>query len=70
MKWNLKVTQVHTGYYTIENDNFIEAEKVARATLADDIANESVGSTTVEVRELDDMEVSFVAHKPVVKVET
>ena len=49
MKWNLKVTKVHTGYYSLENDSFIEAEKAARAALAEDIAANSVGSTTTEV---------------------
>lgn len=69
MKWNLKVTKVHTGYYSLENDSFIEAEKAARAALAEDIAANSVGSTTTEVRELDALDVSFVDHKAVVEVE-
>ena len=69
MKWNLKVTKVHTGYYSLENDSFIEAEKAARAALAEDIATNNVGSTTIEVRELDAIDVSFVDHKPVVEVE-
>ena len=69
MKWNLKVTQVQTGYYTITNANFMEAEEAARAALAKDIQANTVGSSTVEVREIDDMEVSFVEHKAVVGVE-
>ena len=69
MKWNLKVTKVLSGYYSIENDSFIEAEKAARAALAEDIAANRVGSTTTEVRELDAIDVSFVSHKPVVEVE-
>ena len=69
MKWNLKVTKVISGYYSIENDSYIEAEKAARAALAEDIATNNVGSTTIEVRELDAIDVSFVDHKPVVEVE-
>ena len=69
MKWNLKVTQVQTGYYTITNANFIEAEEAARAALAKDIQANTVGSSTVMVRELDAIDVSFVDHKPVVEVQ-
>lgn len=69
MKWNLKVTQVQTGYYTITNANFIEAEEAARAALAKDIQANTVGSSTVEVRELDAIDVSFVDHQAVVEVQ-
>lgn len=69
MKWNLKVTQVQIGYYTIDNANFIEAEEAARAALAKDIEANRVGYSTVMVRELDAVDVNFVDHKPVVEVE-
>ena len=69
MKWNLKVTQVQTGYYTIDNATFVEAEEAARAALAKDIQANTVGSSTVMVRELDTVDVSFVEHKAVMEVE-
>ena len=59
MKWNLKVRQVQVGYYTVKNDNFLQAEKEAKKAFAKDVERGKVGSVLTEVREVDDIDIAF-----------